>query len=336
MLYERRDDKVVQCHLCAHRCLIRDGNRGICHVRENRQGSLRTLVYGRTIAKQVDPIEKKPLLHFYPGSRAFSIATPGCNFRCGWCQNADISQMPREKHMIMGSQMTPGEVVEQSLRQDCRSIAYTYTEPTIFFEYAYDTAKIANRKGLKNVFVSNGYMTPEMLEKADPFLDGANVDLKSFRDEFYRQQPGAKLGPILENLQIMKDMGVWLEVTTLIIPGLNDDPAELRELAHFINQELGPDTPWHVSRFHPAYKMQGVPPTPQDRIRQAVEIGREEGLHYVYSRYDEGGSDTRCAACQEMLIKRRGFRVVENRVAEGGKCPSCGTPAAGEGMASPA
>ena len=260
MLYEKLPDNKVKCNLCAHRCTIAEDAVGVCHVRENKAGVLHTRVYGRTIARHVDPIEKKPLLHFYPGSTAYSIATPGCNFRCRWCQNADISQAPQESHFMLGQEASPEEIVAAAQQASCRSIAYTYTEPTIFFEYTYDAARLAHEAGLANVYVTNGYMTGEMLEMLHPYLDAANVDLKGFRDEVYRRYVGARLQPVLDSLERMKRLGIWVEVTTLIIPGVNDDSQELQETARFVSGELGPETPWHISRFTPAYQMASVPP----------------------------------------------------------------------------
>jgi len=297
LLYEKMAGKRVRCHLCAHRCVIAEGKMGVCRVRENRGGVLYTLVYGRTISQNVDPVEKKPLYHFYPGSLAYSIATPGCNFRCQWCQNWQISQMPREKDLIAGRATTP-------------EIAYTYTEPTVFFEYAYHIALLAHLDGLANLFVTNGYMTREMLEKFHPYLDAANVDLKAFRKETYHRYVGAGLQAVLDSLKLMKQMGIWIEVTTLVIPGLNDDPLELRDVARFIAQELGPDTPWHLSRFFPAYKMTDRQPTPMKTLLRAQETGREEGLRYIYLGNTPGESNTSCPQCGRLLIRRHGYWIV--------------------------
>jgi pyruvate formate lyase activating enzyme len=334
-LYEKRAEDRVQCVLCAHRCLITEGGRGVCRVRENRGGILYTLVYGRVVARHVDPIEKKPLFHFYPGSRAYSIATPGCNFRCRWCQNVDISQMVRERDMILGDEVAPQEIVTAARQTGCRSIAYTYTEPTIFFEYAYDVGLLAREAGLANVFVTNGYMTEEMLEAFDPYLDAANVDLKAFRDETYREYVGARLQPVLDSLKAMKRLGIWVEVTTLVIPGVNDDPQELRDAARFVAQELGPETPWHISRFFPAYKMMDTGPTPVTTLREAQEIGREEGLRYIYAGNVGGESNTVCHSCGQVLVRRAGYSIVQNRVQAGGRCPNCDTVVAGVGMEGP-
>jgi pyruvate formate lyase activating enzyme len=335
MLYEKLSDDRVRCHLCAHRCTITDGKKGICQVRENRGGTLYTLVYGRTIAKHIDPVEKKPLFHFYPGTAAYSTATVGCNFRCRWCQNWDISQMVRERHLIMGEEASPEQIVAAAQRADCRSIAYTYTEPTIFFEYAYDTARLAHEAGLANIYVTNGYMTAgagEMLETFHPYLDAANVDLKAFRDETYREYVGARLQPVLEAMRTMKRLGIWLEVTTLVIPGINDDDKELKDAADFVADELGVETPWHISRFFPAYKTTDVPSTPAETLRRAREIGLEAGLRYVYVGNVPGEANTVCHACGKTLIRRSGFRVVENRVGPGGCCPDCGASIAGIGV----
>lgn len=332
MLYKKLPDNRVRCNLCPHRCVINEGKKGICQVRENRGGTLYTLVYGRIIAQHVDPVEKKPLFHFYPGSTAYSIATPGCNFRCHWCQNWEISQMPREQHLIMGEEASPGEIVFAAQRAGCHSIAYTYTEPTVFFEYSYDIARLAHQIGLANIYITAGYMTEEMLDKFHPYLDAANVDLKAFRDETYRRFVGARLQPVLDTLKTMKRLGIWLEVTTLVIPGVNDDPEELRDAADFVAKELGPATPWHISRFFPAYKMQDVPLTPMDTLRRAYEIGLAAGLHYVYVGNIPGeGEDTVCHRCGQLLIRRFGFSVIENCISNG-RCPHCGAPVAGIGM----
>ncbi|MBN1401584.1 MAG: AmmeMemoRadiSam system radical SAM enzyme [Anaerolineae bacterium] len=338
MLYEKLEDSRVRCHLCAHKCLIADGARGVCGVRENREGTLYSLVYGQLISQALDPIEKKPLFHFHPGSEALSIATVGCNFRCTFCQNADISQMPRDQHRITGRYTPPGTVVEAAQRYAARSIAYTYTEPTIFFEYTYDIAKLAHAAGIANVYVSNGYMSGEMLDLVTspdepPLIDAANIDLKAFRDAFYREQCGARLQPVLESLKTLKRRGVWLEVTTLVIPELNDSDEELTDVARFIAAELGTDTPWHVSRFHPTYRLVDRPPTPVESVERAREIGLREGLQYVYVGNVPGndGENTRCPACGEVVIRRRGYAISARRI-EGGRCAYCQTPIAGLGL----
>ncbi len=333
LLYEKLPDHQVRCNLCAHHCLIAEGRLGICQVRENENGTLYTLVYGRTISQHVDPIEKKPLYHFYPGSTAYSIATPGCNFRCAWCQNWDISQMPRLEHFIAGYEASPKQLVEQAQQAGCKTIAYTYTEPTIFFEYAYDTARLAQAAGLSNVFISNGYMTPETLATIAPYLDAVNIDLKAFRDQTYRKYIGARLQPVLDSLKKLKQLDIWLEITTLVIPGINDDAAELQDIANFIVQELGPDIPWHISRFFPDYKLRDVPVTALDTLYQAQEIGLAAGLKYVYvgNVPETTGQDTHCPGCGQTLIRRGRLTMLENRI-QGGSCPACGVAIAGIGL----
>ncbi len=285
VLYEKLADKKVRCGLCNHRCIIDDTKRGICGVRENKKGKLYSLVYGRIIAEQIDPMEKKPLYHFLPGSFSLSIATVGCNFRCLHCQNAEISQISKEmpeEVEILGEKFTPQKIVQDALKARCPSISYTYTEPTIFLEFALDCMKIAKKKGLKNVWISNGYMTKEALEMVSPYVDAINVDLKAFSEDFYRDICGAKLEPVLENLIVVKKKKIHLEVTTLIIPTKNDSEKELRLIAQYIKENLGDDVPWHVSRFFPHYKLADLSPTPVEKIYRAVELGKEAGLKYVY------------------------------------------------------
>lgn len=286
LLYEKPDKEKVRCGLCNHRCIIDDGKRGICGVRENREGELYTLVYGKVIAENIDPIEKKPLYHFLPGTFSLSIATVGCNFRCFHCQNADISQISKQRPEdveIIGKNLPPEQVVKHALDNNCPSISYTYTEPTIFLEYALDCMKLAKGKELKNVWVSNGYMTKEALNLIAPYLNAINVDLKAFTEKFYQEVCGARLRPVLDNLIDIKKRGIHLEIATLIIPGKNDSEKELKQIADFIKEELGDDTPWHVSRFFPHYKMMDVPPTPIEKVYEAVEIGKRTGLKYVYA-----------------------------------------------------
>lgn len=324
LLYTKMEESHARCGLCAHRCRIGPGGRGLCGVRENRAGTIYCLVYGMVIAENVDPVEKKPLFHFLPGSLSYSIAAVGCNFRCDFCQNHEISQMPRDKGRVAGQARTPAQIVERALLSGSKSISYTFTEPTVYFEYAFDTAGIAKERGLKNVFVTNGYMTGEMLRLMAPHLDAANVDLKSFRDDFYRKFCGAALRPVLESLRRMKELGVWVEVTTLLIPGLNDSEEELRQIATFI-ASLGDETPWHISRFCPRYRMAGVPLTPVASIRRAAQIGRGCGLKYVYCGNMPGDPDenTSCGRCGRLLIGRHGFSIERLELA-GSNCPHCG------------
>jgi len=324
MLYEKADDDKVRCNLCAHGCTITPGRRGVCGVRENKNGILYTLVYGTLVAENIDPIEKKPFFHVYPGSKSYSIATAGCNFSCEFCQNHEISQMPRSTLMIVGEDAAPAEIAARAQKSGSKTIAYTYTEPTVYFELAYETARIAREQGLKNVFVTNGFMTSSAIETIKPYLAAANVDLKSFRDDFYRKRCGARLAPILANLQKMKEMGIWLEITTLLIPSLNDSNEELKDIAGFI-AGLGKETPWHISRFHPQYKMLTKPVTPVSSLHRAREIGKLAGLKYVYSGNVPGdeGENTYCSYCGNCLIERHGFRIVKLNLS-GNKCNRCG------------
>ena len=325
-LYEHLKEKKVKCNLCSHRCIIKDGKRGICGVRENQGGILKTLVYGKLIASHIDPIEKKPLFHFMPGSLSYSIATVGCNFKCLFCQNADISQMPSDHNgMITGDLYSPEDVVDAAIKGNCKSIAYTYTEPTIFFEFAFDTAKLAHAKGIKNVFVTNGYMTSEAVHMISPYLDAANVDLKAFNESFYKEVVKARLEPVKKTLKVMKSLGIFVEVTTLLIPGLNDDKKELEKLALFLVKSLGPETPWHISAFYPTYRLTDRPPTPVETLVMAREIGIKAGLKYVYigNVPSENGENTFCSNCGKLLINRLGFSIIKN-VLENGRCPYCG------------
>ena len=334
MLWEPLEGQEVQCRLCGFGCRIKPGKRGHCLVRENREGVLYSLNYSAVCTVNVDPIEKKPLFHFYPGSRSLSYAAPGCNFRCEFCQNWQISQEVRLFKRINGQAYSPEQLVEAAIQGECTSIAHTYTEPTIYFELAYDTAKLGHEKGLANVFVSNGYMTVEAIDTIGPYLDGINVDLKSFRDDFYRQRTGARLEPVLETLRyIAKKTDIWLEVTTLIIPGANDSEQELDELANFIAQELGVHVPWHVSRFHPDYESSDVPATPIEKLRRARQIGLEAGLSYVYCGNipSDRSESTFCHECGKELIGREYYSIEENNIKDG-KCPDCGTTVAGEKM----
>jgi pyruvate formate lyase activating enzyme len=282
ILYEKKSDGSVQCGVCHHRCLIPEGRRGICAVRENRQGTLFALNYGITVAAAIDPIEKKPLYHFLPGSKIYSFATVGCNLRCSWCQNWDISQNPKPAKAIAGYEVTPQDHVRRALEYRCPSIAYTYSEPTIFVEYALDTMKIARENGLKNVWVTNGFMTPETLAVILPWLDAANVDYKGPDDGVYEVLCGASAEPVLTNLEIMQKAGVHLEVTTLIVPGVNDKPTQLEAVAHSLVSRLGPDVPWHISRFFPAWKMYASPITPLSTLEMAKEIGLKAGIRLIH------------------------------------------------------
>lgn len=329
-LYSQGKDGEVICELCSHHCRIKDGHRGICGVRENRKGVLYTLVYGWLVAENVDPIEKKPLFHFLPGSRSYSISTVGCNFRCRHCQNFSISQpgdFPADNPP--GILRTPQYVVDHAEASGCRSISYTYVEPTIFFEFAYDCSVLARSRGLKNVFVSNGFMSEKTTRKLAPVLDAINIDIKAFTEDFYHRICGARLQPVLDSVRLMHELGVWVETTTLIIPGLNDSDEELKAIADFI-VSIDSSMPWHVTAFYPTYKLLDRPPTPAHTLQKAREIGLAAGLKYVYEGNipGAGGEDTFCPSCQALLVKRYGFRIQENRLAHG-RCPQCGERVAG-------
>ena len=322
-LYTKLEKEKIRCDLCNHRCVINEDETGKCFVRKNINGKLYSLVYGKLIAENVDPIEKKPLFHFLPGTYSYSIATVGCNFKCFFCQNYQISQMPSDENYIDGKLTSPEAIVQNALKYNCKSISYTYTEPTVYFELAYDTSVLAKKNNLKNVFVTNGFMTKEALDMIAPYLDAANVDLKSFSDEFYKKYIGGRLTPVLENIKYMKKLNIWVEVTTLLIPGLNDSVDELTQIAKFL-KEINKNIPWHISAYYPQYKS-NIPPTSFDSIKKAVEIGKSIGLSYVY-----GGNvafsdleDTVCPNCQNILIKRKGFSILKNNV-NNGSCNSCG------------
>jgi len=327
--YEKRDRKRVRCHLCFHECLVKDGSRGICGVRENRGGTLFSLVYGRSVSESVDPIEKKPLFHFQPGTKTFSIATVGCNFKCLHCQNYTISQVARGPDEIPGESLTPERIVFLAQQTGCQSIAYTYTEPTIFLEYAMDTAKLASLGGLKNVFVTNGYIMPEALRAMRPYLDGANIDLKAFSEDFYRKVCGARLQPVLDSIRLYKELGIWIEVTTLVIPNHNDSEEELRKIARFI-ADTDRAIPWHVTQFYATYRLQDQPRTPVKILERARQIGVEEGLKYVYQGNvpGAGGENTYCPGCGKLLIERIGYTIQSYSIAERG-CPACGEAISG-------
>lgn len=323
-------DGSVRCGVCAHRCLVRPGRFGICGVRENRDGRLVSLAYGAVVASHLDPIEKKPLFHVAPGSTAYSIATAGCPFHCAFCQNWEIAQGPRLGLELPTRPLAPERVVAEAVMLGAESVAYTYVEPTVFLEYALDTARLARRAGLRNLFVTDGYATPEAIELLAPVLDAANVDLKAFDDAFYRKLCGARLAPVLEAIVAMRQAGIWLELTTLVIPGHNDDDAQLRALTGWIVETLGPETPWHVSRFFPMHRMLDVPATPPASLRRAAELGREAGLVHVYvgNAPELGLEDTRCAGCGRLLIERHGYRV-RTHLTPAGACVECGRALAG-------
>ncbi len=333
VLWDPAEEKKTQCRLCAWRCLIQEGRLGICHVRKNIDGVLYSLNYHRLCAAAADPIEKKPLFHFQPGTKSFSIAAPGCNFRCVFCQNWQISQTPYDG-VIDGADRSPQQLVEAALRAGCASIAYTYTEPTIFMELAAETGRLARARGLANVFVSNGYLTPEAIDFARPWLDAINIDLKAFNESFYKELCKARLQPVKDAIRIIaKETDIWLELTTLIIPGQNDSDDELRAMAAFIAEEVSADTPWHVSRFYPQYMLTQNVPTAEETLERAYEIGKAAGLRYIYIGNLPGirAESTYCPSCSELLIDRVGYVVRKNTITDGA-CPRCGTVIPGVGL----
>jgi pyruvate formate lyase activating enzyme len=326
-LYKKLKEKKVQCNTCAHRCVIVPKKRGICGVRENQNGKLYALNYGKIIACHIDPIEKKPFFHFLPGSQSLSIATVGCNFRCGNCQNYEISQGFKDTQFIPGEDMKPEDIVKLAVDNYLPSISYTYTEATIFLEYALDTMKLARKAGLKNTFVSNGFMTKESAKLVIPYLDANNIDIKSLSDDFYKENCKARLQPVLDTAKLMKKSGVWLEITTLIIPTLSDSEENFKSIAKFIYDELGAETPWHVTQFSGAisWKLKHLPDTPVETVNKAYEIGKKAGLKYVYTGNMPGlhSEDTFCPKCGTLAIDRVGYFITRHD--KSGKCPKCKT-----------
>lgn len=329
-LWKPLPDGRVSCRLCSHYCRIDQGRRGLCGVRVNKDGALYTLAYERVAAANLDPVEKKPLYHFQPGSLAFSFGTMGCNLSCAFCQNYSLSQPPRQGREVTGERVTPQDLVAAAKRSGAASIAYTYSEPTVFFELMRDTAVLAHEAGLKNIMVSNGFQSPKCLEELAGLIDAANIDLKAMNADFYERVCGAKLRPVLQNLVAMHKLGWWLEVTTLLIPGGNDADAELTELAAFLVRELGADTPWHISRFHPDFAMRDTPPTPLDRLERAWAIGREAGLRYVYvgNVASDAHNSTLCPSCGAVVLERAGMGLLEAHL-KNGHCAACGASIAG-------
>ncbi len=325
-LYKKLNDKKAQCKTCAHNCVISSGKSGVCGVRENRNGTLYALNYGKIIARCVDPIEKKPFFHFLPGSKTYSIATVGCNFRCDNCQNWDISQGFKEKKEIPGEEISPEEIIKMAIKNKLPSISYTYTEPTIFLEYALDTMKLAKKEGIKNCWVSNGFLSPESVKLIVPYLDANRIDIKSFSDDFYIKNCGGRLQPVLDTCKLMKKSGVWVEIITLVIPNLSDSEEMFRKIAGFIHDKLGPETPWHVTQFSGAisWKLQDLPDTPAESLEKAYKIGKSHGLKYVYTGNIPGMpfEDTFCPKCKTLAIDRTGYLI--SRHDKQGLCPKCG------------
>lgn len=322
------ENQKIQCQLCPRNCIVTNGYRGFCGVRENRGGKYYTLVFGNPCAAHLDPIEKKPFYHFLPASTSFSIATAGCNFRCKFCQNWEISQArPEETYNL---DLPPERVVELAKKVHAHSIAYTYVEPTIFFEYMLATAKLAKQEGLRNVCHSNGFINQAPLRELCEVLDGANIDLKSFSEEFYGEMSQGKLAPVLETLKFIKKQGVHLEITNLVIPTKNDDIYLIRDMGDWIKRELGAETPVHFSRFYPLYKLRNLPPTPVSTLERSRKVAMETGLQFVYIGNVPGheGEKTYCPHCHELLIDRQGYTVGQINLNKG-KCKYCGKPIPG-------
>lgn len=316
------------CLLCPHYCELKDGQTGICRVRENVGGTLHSNAYGNPCTVAVDPIEKKPLFHFYPGSRILSLATAGCNMRCQNCQNWSISQVGSEE--VPAYELTPEAVVKLALKEGTESIAFTYTEPTIYFEYMLEIAKLAKKNGLKTVMVSNGFINPEPLMELCPFLDAANIDLKVFDEATYKKLTGARLKPVLETLQTLKNEYVWLEITNLLVPGFSDEPAKIQELCHWLVIHGFSDVPLHFSRFFPNFKLSHSLPTSPESLQRACEIAKGAGIRYVYTGNLPGsnGENTICKSCGKTLIGRVGYRIISNAM-DGNRCQFCNSPIPG-------
>ena len=326
LLYKKLKDRQVQCRNCGHYCVVSPGNRGLCGVRENINGKFYSLVYGKLAVYHIDPIEKKPLYHFLPGTLSLSVATVGCSFNCANCQNYDISQSPKPNRPIQGQELSPEKLVDMAIKNNLPSISYTYTEPTVFLEYALDIMKLAKKKRIKNVWISNGFMSEKSTAAIIPYLDAANIDLKGFSDEFYAKNCGGGLQPVLRTLKQMKKAGVWVEVTTLAIPIISDSVEMFSGIAKFIKRDLGPETPWHISRFsgNISWKLNDIPDTPIETIERAYRLGKREGLKYVYSGNvpDIPSEDTFCPECAALAISRANYSI--HRYDKNGKCAKCG------------
>ncbi|MBN2185789.1 MAG: AmmeMemoRadiSam system radical SAM enzyme [Candidatus Krumholzibacteriota bacterium] len=320
--YTRLEDSRVRCGLCPHQCTIPPGGKGICGVRSNIGGTLYSLVYGRPCSIHIDPIEKKPFFHFFPGSSALSLSTVGCNMSCKFCQNWQISQSKPDDISVRF--LLPETIVSKAAEQGVRSIAYTYGEPVVFYEYMNDIARIARKAGIFSAVVSNGYYSPEAIKSLCANIDAIKIDLKSFDDSYYRNICGASLAPVLDTLKSIKSTGLWLEIVYLMVPTLNDDPVMIREMARWLVENLGPDVPVHFSRFYPAYRLSNLPPTPVASLEKAWEICREEGIRYVYigNVTDHRAENTFCHNCGKKIISRRGYSIQAIDMVDG-KCLHC-------------
>ncbi len=323
VLFDCLPGNKVKCNVCSHRCTIAEGKLGVCRTRQNRDGKIYTLIYNTVSSEAVDPVEKKPLYHFLPGTLSYSLGTIGCNFRCMHCQNWNISQVTLEEAWT--KEITPEEAIKRALATGCKSIAWTYNEPAIWHEYTYDSAVLAKKAGLKTIYVTNGYITPEALRRIAPYLDAFRVDIKSFSEDFYRKICGARLAPVLESTKLAKELGMHIEVITLVIPTKNDSPQELTQIVKWVHDNLGADTPMHFTRFHPMYKMDDLTSTPTETLEMAHDIAKKEGMRFVYTGNVPGHKyeNTYCPKCNALLIDRAGFRVSAIRIKDG-KCPQCG------------
>ncbi|MBU4372935.1 MAG: AmmeMemoRadiSam system radical SAM enzyme [Euryarchaeota archaeon] len=323
VLFDQLPDNKVKCHVCSHRCTIGEGRLGVCRTRQNKNGKLYTLIYNTVSSEAVDPIEKKPLYHFLPGTKSYSLGTIGCNFRCEHCQNWNISQVTLEEAWT--EEITPEDAVKRALATGCKSISWTYNEPAIWHEYTYDSAVLAKKAGLKTIYVTNGYITPEALRRMAPYLDAFRVDIKSFSDDFYRKICGARLAPVLESTKLAKELGMHVETITLIIPTKNDSQEEITQIVRWVRDNLGVDTPMHFTRFHPMYNMSDLSPTPTETLEMAHDIAKKEGMRFVYTGNVPGHKyeNTYCPKCNTLLIDRAGFRVSAIKIKDG-ECPECG------------
>ncbi len=323
LYYKKLEHKEVQCLLCPRECMVGDQERGYCGVRENRLGTYYTLVYNRPCTARPDPIEKKPFYHFHPRTLAYSLATAGCNMNCKYCQNWEISQVRPEQ--VRSFLMTSKDCARRAADLDCLSIAYTYTEPIVFWEYMYDCSKEARKAGIKNVMISAGFIEEKPLRALLPLMDAVKIDLKAFSDTYYREVCRGRLEPVLEALKIIREMGVWLEIVYLVLPTMNDGPDEIRALCTWVRKELGPDVPIHFSRFHPTYLMKNLPPTPVDTLERLWKIARSEGIRYPYIGNVPGhpGESTLCPECGVRLIHRTGYNVRVEALRRG-TCKDCG------------
>lgn len=323
MFYDKCEDGKVKCRLCPHNCTIGPGKTGICGVRANRNGTLYSLIYGRTSSIHPDPIEKKPLYHFLPGSRAMSFGTVGCNFKCSFCQNSGISQTDARSPFL--SNLTPGEAVRMAEKSGCASIAWTYNEPTIWYEFTHDASRLAREKGIRTVYVTNGFINPGPLREISPYLDAMNIDVKAFSEDFYTRYPRGRLSSVLDTCKLARELGIHIELTTLVIPGLNDDPGELDRFVGWVLAELGPDVPLHFSAFHPDYKMQDRRRTPASTLARIYDRAMEMGMHYVFlgNVMSEQGMHTHCPKCGKLVIKRS-YMGLRRMKLEGNRCPKCG------------